>query len=330
MSITTINSTDPSFVRYYDGEYTVVPSFGSLRLVRLEPNQGIPDIQYRVDGVDLITNQKKVLISLNIGMYNFFYTCVTSILKVNKEHPGCLFVLDAFGLYSDIKEPYFKFLLKLLNDLNIDYIILPNDEIKEIYINDFYVIDQALFSEQDIDLFYKTFLKYIKNPDVQPFRTVYISRGYVPDRTYLEAKPGLRFSSDNRILDEPVLEKFFLENNVEVTHPEDFKDFVDQINYFYETKTLISLTSSGISNSLFMKPNGTVFEIVTPLIQGIGINGHGPIHTKEDLHHIYNALVYVKDHYYVSIPNQDRESKTIIEKIKGNPSTLAAIGISNE
>jgi hypothetical protein len=208
--------------------------------------------------------------------------------------------------------------------------ILSNEKIEKIYVNNFYLVTSPFFSEDDMDLLYKTCLKYIRKPDVEPFRTVYISRGYVTDRTYFEAKPGLRFKSDNRILDEPVLEKFFLDNGVEVTHPEDFKDFVDQLNYFYETKTIISLTSSGISNALFMKPGSTVFEIVTPLILGLGINGQGPIDTREDLHHLYNALVYIKDHHYISIPNHDRESKTIINKISGNPSTLAAIGISNE
>ena len=116
--------------------------------------------------------------------------------------------------------------------------------------------------------------------------------------------------------------KFFIDNGVEVIYPEDIPDFADQINYFYETKTLISLTSSGIANSLFMKPGGTILEIVTPLLQAMGnpFDPNNPVDVREDIHHIYNAMAYNKNHYYLSIQNHDRQSQTIINKMLNHDS----------
>lgn len=327
MSISTIKQTNKDSLKYYEGHYTIEFDRPSLRFDIVHPEEG-KDEEISDTFPSFCSPEKKILLSLNIGMYNFYYTCVPSILLSHREQPDATLILDSSGVTWEDEKSYFKFLKRFLDDLEIKYIIEDMSKFNKIYINNFYTADWFTRSEDELGLLYESVRPYVKNPEIKPFRTVYISRGKVEDRTFKHTKPGASFAGDNRILDEDVLEKFFANNGVEVIYPEDIPDFADQINYFYETKTLISLTSSGIANALFMQPGGTVIELVTPLLQAMGnpFDPNNPVDVREDLHHIYNALVYNKDHYYLSIQNHDRKSQTIIDKIQNHDSFLNLIG----
>jgi hypothetical protein len=328
VGITTIRNTAEEAFKFHEKESTLVLNEYSLKFNSPKIQEGVPSI-LEPNSKDLRSEGEKVLISLNIGMYNFYYECVPLILKAHRLYPDATIVLDNFGLHSDVDKTYYKFLEKFLNDLNIKHLIFNSRDLKYIYINNFYVLNSFLYCQDDVESVYELCKKYVKNPDVAPFRTVYVSRKKVGDRTFPNVRPGIRFNGDNRIMDEEVLEDFFIKNNVEVVYPEDMPYFIDQINYFYETKTLISLTSSGIANALFMQPNGNVFEIVTTLIQALGIPDGTLLDTREDIHHLYNALVYNKDHYYMSMPNHDRMSETIINKLKNHP-TMSQFILGNK
>lgn len=326
MSISTIKQTDNKCLTYYEGDYTIEFTRPSLRFDDVRPVEGLSGDISEISP-SFCSPEKKILVSLNIGMYNFYYTCVTAILLAHKEQPEAMFIFDSSGIQSESGQSHIVFLQVFLDDLGIKYIIEDISKFQKIYINNFYTISWHMRSKEELELLYQSITPYLKNAEVEPFRTVYISRGKVSDRTFPHIKPGASFSGDTRILDEEILEKFFIDNGVEVIHPQDIPDFADQINYFYETKTLISLTSSGIANALFMKPGGTIIEIVTPLLQAMGnpFDENNPVEVREDLHHIYNALSYNKNHYYLSIQNHDRRSQTIIDKILNHNSFLYLI-----
>mgnify|MGYP000043846564 FL=1 len=321
MSISTIKQTNKDHLTHYEGYYTIEFDRPSLRFDIVHPKEGHVE-EFTDTFPSFCSPDKKILLSLNIGMYNFYYTCVPAILLSHREQPDATLLLDSSGVTWEDEKSYYKFLKRFLDDLGIKYIIEDMSKFSKIYINNFYSADWFTRSEDELELLYKAVMPYVKNPSVRPFRTVYISRGKVEDRTFKYTKPGASFAGDNRILDEEVLEKFFIDNGVEVIYPEDIPDFADQINYFYETKTLISLTSSGIANSLFMKPGGTILEIVTPLLQALGnpFDPNNPVDVREDIHHIYNAMAYNKNHYYLSIQNHDRQSQTIINKMLNHDS----------
>jgi hypothetical protein len=322
--------TSENSFKHYKEVYAVKLRSGSLKFNDIEANKY--DKNNIIEkSLSFISDNKKILISLNIGMYNFYYMCLPTILKAHEEHPDAELLLDSSGVMGEGGKPYYDFLATILNDLNIKYQIIDATHLDEIYINNFYVCDSFNYCDKDASRVYNACKTYVNKQDIEPFRKVYISRKKVEDRTFPPANPGIEFSGDNRIIDEEVLENFFTNIGVEVVNPEDFKDFREQINYFYETKMIISLTSSGIANALFMKPRGIVIELVTPLLQVMSwpsypIDENTPlIDIREDLHHIYNALVYNKDHDYLSIQNRDRKSATIIDKIKNSKSIMKLI-----
>ena len=65
------------------------------------------------------------------------------------------------------------------------------------------------------------------------------------------------------------LEDFFEKYNFEIIdNINEFyafsENFIDQINFFNEVKTLISVSGSGLTNSLFMQKNTNLIELITP------------------------------------------------------------------
>ena len=120
---------------------------------------------------------------------------------------------------------------------------------------------------------------YVKEKDKIPFKKVYLSRRKVwrnIEENDLYQK-GLKIDLNSkksrprteiRIFEEEKLENFLSNYNFEILHPEEFfdKDYISQINYFYEVKTLMSVTSSGLVNQMLMQSNTNIIEISTPLM----------------------------------------------------------------
>ena len=94
--------------------------------------------------------------------------------------------------------------------------------------------------------------------------------------------------------------------------PENLGSFEDQINYFYKTKTIFSVTSSGLTNSIFMQPGNNVIELQTPFETQMNVKGSLELHSE-----IYSNLCYTKNHNYLAIPSETNSTKTI-NKIKNN------------
>ena len=323
MSLTVIKETNTNYLDHYEGSWTMHLTNKTLRFICQNIKRGVPDVINEKD-INLISNEKKILVSLNIGLYNFYYTCVVLLLRAHKIVPDATVILDTSGIITELDTTYFKFLLKLLDDLNIKYEVLDTSDANNIYVNDFYILSRQEISHEDVEYFYNVLQKYIKNKDVKPFRKAYIARKYIHERVFPMMKPGLPFSDDNRILNEKELEEYLSSCGFEIVYPEDFETFIDQINYFNEVHTVISLTSSGITNSIFMKPGGTLIELVTPLVMALGDPfGKEQIHGHESIHHIYHAMTYNKRHNYVGIPNFDRDVSTIKNTVSLNKNILS-------
>lgn len=318
MSSTPIQSTQSNFIDYYDGPWTIKFISKSLRVNSnaLSPGE-VLDLPETT--IKMISDDKKILVALNIGLYNFYYHCVTLLLRANRYAPEATMILDTSGVASELDTTYFKFLLKLLDDLKIKYELFDPSEGDALYINNFYILGNQYISYDDVDYVYKILQNYVVDKNVKPFRKIYISRGYIQPRNYPNQKPGLMFNSDNRIIDEERLEEYLSSCGFEIVRPEDFDDFTKQINYFYEAKTIMSLTSSGMTNAIFMQPGGTMIELITPLVLALG-NPYGEedIDAQDIIHHLYQIMSYTKRHAYVGIPNFDREPETIKKTIAEN------------
>ena len=107
-------------------------------------------------------------------------------------------------------------------------------------------------------------------------------------------------------------------------------DFFSQINYFYEVKTLMSVTSSGLVNQILMQPSTNILEISTShffpkkmVEKSVAISELKPIDNitfsgEEHLQNFYKSFSHVKDQFYCAITNEDLQADTVINKIKNN------------
>jgi capsular polysaccharide biosynthesis protein len=134
-------------------------------------------------------------------------------------------------------------------------------------------------------------------------------------------------SNDNRLDNEEVLEQYFESLGYEIVCPDDFNSFQEQLNYMYSVKKLVSVSGSGLTNSLFMQPSQTVVELVTPLCIPLD-DEDNPYKSIliEDLHHFYSTMAFKKHHKYVALNNQEKSASSIINQIEKDPSLKQFLG----
>lgn len=270
------------------------------------------------ESLRLVSPNKKVLLSAFTGMFHFWYDTAGPLLSFIKEHQDVEVIIDSSLIKDNLDGPFFNFFLQILKDNNIKYQTITFERLDSIVVNNFYIHER-------IDRIYNppaTVYEYAKqylDTSVTPFRVAYLSRREIPDRTFdgEERMPGLSFNHDNRIDDERKLEGYLASVGVEIVVPEDFASFKDQIKYFNEVKTVMSLTSSGLTNAIFMQPGGNVLEFVTPLIAGTQfVEGSNLRHAEEAMHNLYNLISFFKNHTYVGVQNNSRQVDELIKNLK--------------
>jgi hypothetical protein len=201
-----------------------------------------------------------------------------------------------------------------------------------IYINNFRVIRYDLESIRKASLVYDFFKVRLSNPEAKPTRKVFISRALTTGRDY--DAPTLTHSDDDRMDDHEKLDSLFESMGYEVVTTERLASFQEQLDLFYETKVLASITGSGLANAAFMQPGQTLIEIVTPLVVPVGVPGRAkditdPYYTQE-LHNFYKNLAFYKDHTYFGIHNNSRKFETLNETIENDPKIKNFLDRSDE
>jgi hypothetical protein len=268
-----------------------------------------------------ISDDIKVFIPLIPGFYHFFYDSLGAFVKQYKKTPKATFVFDTSKLEDSDRESL-KFLESVLKNKSIKFLIIDSSEQKEIYANNFYsmkaiVGDTNNAANSVLDFF----IDEIDNKEVMPSKKVYLSRSGIKSRVYDSfIVDGTSHKNDTRVYEEKILEDFFREKGFDIIVPErDFKSIKDQLNYFYQVKVLVSPTGGGITNAMFMQPNGKVIEIITSKVNPLEMyekTNTGKTQVQEVLHHYYVSLCWNKEHTYIGISNKDRMPDTIINKIE--------------
>jgi hypothetical protein len=254
------------------------------------------------------------------------------VLRCLEQYPGAEVIIDysrlkldyAYGVLSD--SSYYGLFLEILKNNKVEYKTVCSMHYGGMVIDNFYRLDQANRTNDPTSIIYRETRSYITNKDVVPDKVVYLSRtnynNLESPRTDL--KPGTLFKTAERIVNEKILEDYLRDNGVEIIVPEHFSSFQEQIDYFSKVKTIISVTSSGLTNSIFMKPESNVIEITTPLLISTFFND-GMWDAMDELHHLYELISFEKNHKRFSIPNQTRQAEDIVEYFKRN-NILEAIG----
>lgn len=329
----------PNTVLHFGGNSNVFnhhPSLGRIdadarymKLISLTPTP----IKYEdvFDGekvLNFISDKRKVFISLMNGPFHFLHDALGHAIYAINKFPDAQFIFDASAMY-EFDDAYLNHFLNTLYKKNIDFKVIRLEQGDVIFANNFYY-QQTMYDDVDAgNQLFKFFSDDIDNKDIEPFRKIYISRRRMHNRDYSEIlADGPSFKHDNRIDDEPKLEEFLLSLGFEIIVPEEFESFKHQINYFYETKTAVSLTSSGLTCSAFMQPRGNVVELVNTMVVPLGDMPEFPKGSAEEaIHHYYVALSFNKDHNYFAIPNKTRKADDIINKIKSSESLRSVFGI---
>jgi hypothetical protein len=289
-----------------------------------------------LDGIsgylDFRSSNKKILITLSSGMFHFWYDSVGTVLTCLEENPGSEVIVDysrlklveGYGVMSD--SSYYNLFLEILKKNGVQYKTICSQHYGGMIVDNFYQLDQSNRTNNPTPIIYRETRDYVKNKDVVPHRVVYLSR---TNYESLEAprpdlKPGTLFKTGQRVINEKVLEDYLKENGIEIVVPEHFASFKEQIDYFSEVKTVISVTSSGLTNAIFMKPESNVVEITTPLLINTFFE-NGMWDAMDELHHLYELISFEKNHKRFSIPNQTKQAEEIVEYLKRN-NVLKAVG----
>lgn len=243
---------------------------------------------------NFINEKKKVFISVHHSIHHFLLETLAPVMLLNKYEKDLFFVIDDAYTEQNI---YHQLLKDFLIKNNIDHIFLKNHFV--IAINNYYNIITLNASNEECDIVSDFILQYVDDINKKPFRKVYVSRR----RTSVRSLWG-KGINDRRIHNEYLLEEHLLKLGFEIVNNENFKSIKDQINFFYEASIIFSATSSGLANALFMQPEQTMIELITPMIV--------PYENIFRLHsHLYLWLSYTKKHLYFGIPSDFSSFKII-------------------
>jgi capsular polysaccharide biosynthesis protein len=202
--------------------------------------------------------------------------------------------------------------LKLLAYNGIKYQTFSRPNFDTININNFYIKHYHHQIGDPQTTLFEMYAEYLDLANKKPTRDVYLSRT-------LSHSPQESDENSLRIDDERALEKYFSSLGFDIIYPEDFRDLDEQICFFHGVRTLVSLTSSGITGATFMQPGQTVIELVTPMVINFPDENNYYESTRiEELHHFYVFMCFRKNHKYMAISNETKNAKKLIKSLESD------------
>lgn len=283
------------------------------------------------------SEDKKIFLRISGSQFHLLYDTMGVVLHLFEMDPETLFILNlsevgSNKLINSLKEFFFK----LLDFYHIRYQIYSSElEQDKVNAKNFYVRTynhKDSISHKAAALVSKYVMPFIVNKDAKPFRKVYLSRRVVNKQKtlqYAKSWPLVQLPEPlfNRIDDEEKIEEFFRVCGFDIVYPENFKTFEDQVNFFYEVDTLISLSGAGLSNAVFMQNDCNIVELFTS--HWIWRNKQEDTPSirvlKEEEHFFYNSIAFEKGQEYIAVNNKDKSANEVIRKFQTNPILKAII-----
>lgn len=249
--------------------------------------------------LDLTGDKKKAIAFIDNVFFPFLFQNLSTIIlfysKIQNRNIKLYvylsreLIVEEDADWKKLKE----FFITYLEDIGVEFEFLEKTSFDIIKIDNMCILSDYFFPLGVASLGARA-RKYARNPEVVPFRKAFVARKKELDQ---------RIDSDEQI------QKFFKESGFEVVYPEDFNTFLDQIKYFNECKVIAGISGSGLLNCIFMKPGGTVIELVS-LFRPNGKNY--PV----EIHHYYIILANMMKHLYFSVSNLSEKSDGIMNNKK--------------
>jgi hypothetical protein len=253
-----------------------------------------------------LSNNKKFILHPQLqNAWHFLYDLIGQVLLIleneDKENIELIFLLNDHN--KKVYNNAYSFIDDFLKKCNFkNYYILNHRE--SIQIGEFYVATESSEPSFAMHKFiYETFLKHYPSDINTPFKNVYISRANVRSRT------------DN----EYIIEKFFEEIGFEIYRKGNFGDydFLEDIKYFRDVKTIAGFSGAGLVNAIFMQPGGTMIELSVPQIDACGPSELKFPEERVIGRHLFHPIsAFIKEHLYIQVPVLDSKSTTALAKIK--------------
>lgn len=275
------------------------------------------------NAVDFRSNKKTVLLFVPEGGFHLlvdFFNKIINLCEKNIDFDLLLnFSADNVeGSRRGFDKSFKTFLFNFLNEYKIEYKIIDDwTNIDDIIVNNFILFNKTCLESSPITnkLFLKYLGKYIKNIDQKPFRKIYLNR-----KDYLNRKQNdtaLSYNQDDRIRNEDLLQEYLVNNGFECISLENkFETFEEQVNYFYSVKTLIAVTSAGLTNCIYMQPGSVLVELVTPqLIQHETSTGES---RSISINSLWQPITSAKEIDHISISNLERDAIFVLNKIQNS------------
>lgn len=252
------------------------------------------------NSISVLGNMEKYLLVCQAGLYHTLFNTIPSILYLYKQNPSTVFIINISSIYGreDEATKIVDFLKLFLDDNQIQYKLVTN--LDKITVNDVKILNEfTIKAITDVNMILEVREWVLKNISKKDLRKIYISRA--------------KSNTQKRIDDEERLERYLSDLGFYIFYPENSLSIYDQLAYFVDAEVVVSITSSGISNGLMMKPGSLLIELVTPFQFGGSFDGI------DMLHQLYSALAYSIDLNYVGIPNKTKNVSDLINYIESNP-----------
>lgn len=263
------------------------------------------DLNYSINGnssLSFISETKKIVVRILPSFFHFYTEQFATLLLASSIYKDIeVVVIDAydaksFGNMPDLNKAIDMFFL-FLRDSNLKHTVVKIKDVDGIRINNYFLCDDMIDDSRNQAMI----LSDLSSP--------YVFNKEKQNKVYIRS---------NRVKNEPLLEEYLIGYGFVIIKKDSFNTFTEQMNYYYNSKLVISATCGGLVNSCFMKETSSVIELVTPVDQFFDKEGNISSHHREDIHHIYNTLCFQKNMYYFAIQNYKKDAYDIISKLENN------------
>lgn len=280
----------------------------------------------REDTSLLDPSQLKILIHVSDRMYHVLLDTIPLILKINKLYPEIKFVLYLRGPNrSEETNIFHECLVEVLEEIGADYFLIynaPKSTHSPIYkVANFIYLDYIKFdlhqalSLSDVEKAVKLLKKmYVGDaPRRGENKKIYLTRPkYNTDFGSEVFTEDGSYKDDARIDDENKLIDFFSSQGYEIVAPETkFSSFAEQVQYMSEVEVMAAVSSSGLTNALFMEPGARVIEILAEVVTPKTVLANSKLATNQKLPAEYFPLSFLMGHTHLMISTRRNADKAI-------------------
>lgn len=283
----------------------------------------------------LTSSDTKYLIPVDNEFFHLFHDTIPAISRLHRDDKTAMFLIfkqhrrGSEGAKKSVQKLH-DYLEEFLSEKNINYMLISAPDGAGEVFPIFYGSNFVDFRGKSRDRNSQPFMSFREiaewsedvrlqsgEPVLYPYRKVYLSRRHLKDirgKTFTGVSSDYQgYKNDLRMDNEHLLEEFFSSKGYEIIIPEEsFSTMREQIQYMKSVKVLASVTSSGLTNSLFMKNGQTVIEITAEVA---GVTGHGSGGAHQAKLDYYLTDSFFKNHIHIGVPS-NRDPSEVVARLE--------------